>query len=315
MKEDKDIWPAILLKYFQEDANPSEVEKVEEWLKTEENRENYEQWVETWRLAGFSHKQDFNSEKAFSNIRPSIKRQIHVNWVRLVGIAATLLLLFAVGWYIFVPEDNTYYSHDERNVPVALKDGSKVSLNKHSKLKINQSIISVTRSVNLEGAAFFQVEKSEDPFHVHTHDAFITVLGTEFMVEAHPGQPTEVIVKSGKVKVEYIDTRENIILEKGETVRKNKDITIKKVNENLNYLSWKTGKFTFREEPLERVFKTLEKHYNASFVYKNEYLEGCKLSATFDNLTLTELLEILETAYDIETKKQDTVISITDGGC
>jgi ferric-dicitrate binding protein FerR (iron transport regulator) len=85
-----------------------------------------------------------------------------------------------------MPEGQLFvYQADNTAKKFILKDGSAVWLNKHSKLMLPENFNRRTRSVSIEGEAYFEVaNNAEFPFIISTGNTFIKVIGTAFNVKA-----------------------------------------------------------------------------------------------------------------------------------
>ena len=69
---------------------------------------------------------------------------------------------------------------------------------------------------------------------------------------------------------------------------------------NVNAYDWRKGRMVFRNTPLEKVLKRLEKRYNVEIVlHKNSNAEY-KYRATFTNETLEQILDYLKQTAPIE---------------
>jgi hypothetical protein len=89
----------------------------------------------------------------------------------------------------------------EKVLNYTLPDGTKVSLNRGSKISYPSTFEGQTREITLQGEAFFDVaHDAQHPFIIHAQGADIKVLGTSFNVNAYSKQ-VKVWVKTGKVQV------------------------------------------------------------------------------------------------------------------
>ena len=117
-------------------------------------------------------------------------------WKKLASVAAIAVTIFGV--MTLFSADISIDSHRAIQVSHALPDGSQVILNSDSELEYNDNF-SHDRTLNLNGEAFFQVEKGKS-FTVVTNEGEVAVLGTSFNVLARDGVFV-VSCKTGKVRV------------------------------------------------------------------------------------------------------------------
>lgn len=160
---------------------------------------------------------------------------------------------------------------------ITLADGTKIWLNAGSQLSYPVNFTGDSREVFLSGEAFFDVKTDPaKPFHVITGDIKIRVTGTRFNVTSYANdQSTQAVLISGK-----IDAAKNkrfarsMELEPGERVVYNKqedNMEKDRVDVEL-YASWVNGYLIFDNEPVENIFKKLERYYNKNIL--TEKLSG-----------------------------------------
>lgn len=225
------------------------------------------------------------------------------------SVAAVMLIAFAV---FQVSRDSkmvmkSIVSGSAISSPVALSDGSHIVLNAGSQLKFPEKFGSHGREVYFWGEAFFEIASDVTrPFVIETGDARIKVLGTSFNVKANPNTGiTEVVVNTGTVLFYYVDQNDEIlgqiILHKGDkgiydrTTRK----LSRMLNDDLNFISWKTGILVFNETSLDKVMDVVGKKYDVTFHMDNSELSKLKLTATFDNESLDSVLEVLSLVHKL----------------
>jgi ferric-dicitrate binding protein FerR (iron transport regulator) len=194
-----------------------------------------------------------------------------------------------------------------------LPDGTLVSLNSDTHLKYPKRFGKSTREVTIEGEAFFEVKPNkEKPFIIHAGDAQIKVLGTSFNVSAYPNEELmEVIVRSGKVQViqnAAVTKQSNeLILNPGDrgTLVYSSNALQKTINQNPNYLAWKTHDLIFRATSLAEVMNNLEKVYKVNIRLDDPQLNGLLLTAHFNDDSLDFILKVIESTFQLETLKMD----------
>ncbi len=108
---------------------------------------------------------------------------------------------------------------------ISLVDGSKIKLNKNSKIVISVSSKSPTKVGIFKGSSFFNVLKSKisskDKFIVKTKNASIGVRGTEFFVSYGKDNAKDawMCVNEGRVSVTPKDGKESVSVKAGEGVQ------------------------------------------------------------------------------------------------
>ena len=204
----------------------------------------------------------------------------------------------------------------ERKLP----DGTSVTLNTGSTLEYSKEFEKDKRLVKLKGEAYFNVSHdATKPFIIAADDIMVEVLGTKFYVNTNnTNGKVEIILTSGKVAVYHKDKpNERVILEPGEKIElsKNQEESNKTINEDENYLAWKTKKMIFTDEPLAEIVQTLNKVYRSNIQLKNKNIANCKITATFDNQSLDAVLNVIEATVDVKINKTSEKIEISGIGC
>lgn len=160
---------------------------------------------------------------------------------------------------------------------ITLADGTRIWLNSGSQLSYPVSFTSNSREVYLSGEAFFEVESDPSkPFQVITDDMKIEATGTRFNVTSYANDPTtQVVLLSGKVSAgknkRFARTMD---IEPGERIAYNKqedNLMKDRVDVEL-YASWIDGYLIFDNEPVDEVFRKLERYYNKNIL--TEKLSG-----------------------------------------
>ena len=308
MKEKEYIPYDLILKYLSEQISENENNELQKWLK--ENPENYrtfEKIVELWILSsGEKLVTEPSVDDAWHKVKKSINSEtskFRVMKTSLLKYAAIILLTFSVLYYYNSDNSSKLLMNNEvvsagSIVKYKLPDGSVVWLNNKSKLLYNNEFGDNNRLILLNGECFFDViPNKEIPFIVKTDNSVIEVKGTSFNYRSYKKDSIDqVIVNTGIVEFSDIKNKLNkVILTKGIKAELNKhnNKLIKIVNDEINFNSWITGILTFKNEKMPKVIKSLEKHYNRSFVIKNPRKKETELTATFDNQDVKDVLEII----------------------
>ena len=187
---------------------------------------------------------------------------------------------------------------------VLLSDGSRVRLNSCSSLRYPVVFTGENRTVELEGEAYFEVEKSVHPFFVKTSNVNVRVTGTTFNVSdyADDSRVTTTLVE-GQVVVNKRDQEEIYVLEPGLTFKYKKDngkIKIKAEDPEL-YVAWMRGKFKFENMRLEDIVCKLNRWYDCNVEYADDTLRDLRFSGAAEkDRPASYLLEMIETVTDVK---------------
>lgn len=197
---------------------------------------------------------------------------------------------------------------------IQLPDGSRIWLNKGTKIEYNQQFGIGNRNVLLNGEAYFEVAKNKKlAFVVKTKSIDVTALGTSFNVNAYDdGNEVTTTLYTGKVNVQSTLTGYKTILNPFEVAvfSKTKDKITTYVFTGSDKPVWMEPEFRFDMLPLIDITKQLEHNYNVVFVYRNQKIKHLKFSGTFDrDEKLDEILRVIKINTNIDYAiRNDSVI-------
>lgn len=188
-----------------------------------------------------------------------------ITYRRVLALAACLALAgFGVGWFLQQRQPAGTYATAGNRMVMTLADGSLVTLNKGTAIKVSGMEANETgnREVWLDGEAFFDVKHltGNRKFIVHSGDVDVVVLGTRFTVKSGP-QQTAVALESGRVELSVAGNKAGkLIMKPGELVEYSRtsgrlartDINVK------NYAAWQDGKIVLENAgatDLQKIFR------------------------------------------------------------
>ena len=316
------IMEDLLAKYFAGEASASEVKEVEDWRSaSKKHSETYFEAKKIWLASSTKKKPGkYVLEKIIGSDKPSVSL-----FPKIFRYAAILVIVAGLSFLIYNYLIFPYGSGDEivadKMLNTKLPDGSKVTLQKGSTLKIND--FEKGRSVLLTGRAYFDIKKDESrPFTIETSSAKVQVVGTTFVVNSNDPRNTEVFVESGQVnlyqKPEAFNGSNMMVSlasgESGELSVGTRGIRKKKVKDQ-NYLAWKTGFLTFRNTNMTEVANTLEDTYGIQVEFENASIRLCRLTANYKEKTSEEVLEFISETFDFTFTRQDNKVVFSGQGC
>lgn len=176
-----------------------------------------------------------------------------------------------------------------------LADGSKVWLNSASSLRFPVFFTDDTREVELKGEAYFEVSKDiHKKFSVRSRNQSVEVLGTHFNINAYSDEPSiTTTLLEGEVRVTELNSNNSQILKPGEQSKVDRSIKIKRADTQAE-VAWKEGYFYFKNADVETVMRQLGRWYGVTARYEGVFPEKHFAGSISTNLTLLEVLEILE---------------------
>ena len=180
-------------------------------------------------------------------------------WVTAIAASIALLLIFNP----IRQRDQSYLTSTGEQINLSLPDNSEVTLNNVSKLNFNSKSWEDIRKVNLDGEAFFKVEKGST-FTVESKNGSVSVLGTQFNVYDRNGF-YEVECIEGRVKIE-LKNGETYILTGGDRLSSKNNEKAVLVKKEIEQIDWLNNFVNIDELPLAFVFAEIKNYFNAEIV-------------------------------------------------
>ncbi|MDD7886948.1 FecR family protein [Flavivirga sp. 57AJ16] len=288
-----EVTPELLKKYSNGDCSDIEIKAVETWLEVEGGVED-------------EHQEVIISSDTGSNIWNKIKetkkhiprhqtKKLKPN--KVLAIVASVLILIGITTYLTIINSSITYSTGIGELKtILLKDGTKITLNSATTLKLSNKFNTENRKVTLDGEAFFEVAKdSLHPFTITTMESVTKVLGTKFNLSAYQNENNKLTLKEGKVLFYQKGLHEDmgvILTPKEQIVIKDDKLTKSIVNPE-KYSAWVYHQFIFENEPFVSIARKMERKYGISIRIEREDLKKAQYRGTYKKPTLKTLLEDL----------------------
>ena len=312
----------LIPSWFDGTLSPEEREKVEQWISaSDENRQAFADSLRAWEgIEQLRLMRKYKPEEAIKKVNLKIEKQKRLTFFGIFQKAAAILilpLLFTTLWFALEkPQQKrkpTVAWHT-LNIPAGMRsefylpDSTKVFLNSKTQLSYPLEFNDSLREVKLTGEAYFEVaQNGEVPFVVNTGKINIEATGTEFIVTRYPHEElTEVVLVEGEVNLyqgDYFTTKRVIrqLAPGQKALCKDVDnkLSVKKV-ETAKYLALKNGILLFRDDPMPEVVLRLNRWFNVDIRLVGTELEDWAYTATIEDETLEQTLELLKISAPIE---------------
>lgn len=190
-------------------------------------------------------------------VQPVARRVMLRRILPYAAVAASVVFILLFGWR----PTKVLQTENAERMAVDLPDGSKVEISAATELRYQPGRWKKERRIQLDGEAFFKVEKGE-PFVVETVLGEVEVLGTSFNVKARDGY-FEVNCFTGKVRVSHAGSIQ--ILTPGfstQLVPGAGALAAPIESDPAVTATWRNGRFYFQEATLDVVFDELARQYN-----------------------------------------------------
>ena len=307
----------LIIKYLLKEASLEEEIQVKDWISSSpENQKEFSRFSLIWSTSKkLENESSLDTEKAWDSFKTKValKHKVEIpvrsinrrfSWMKI----AAVLFIFAGAWSFYSTFINGYETIQSQTLvrTEKLPDGSQVTLNRNTQLSYRKNFKGNIRSVKLEsGEAFFNVNPDKSkPFIIEADDVIVEVVGTSFNVK-HIEKFTEVIVETGIVQVRRGD--QMIELKAGDKISVNDENTIfrKEPNTDQLYNYYRSNLFIADNTPLWRVVEILNEAYAVNIVFENETHRNLKLTTTFKDESLDNILHVITETFKITAVKEN----------
>ncbi|MCF3111827.1 FecR domain-containing protein [Niabella sp. CC-SYL272] len=243
-------------------------------------------------------------------------------------VAAAVIFILITGGAVYFFRERSQPLSEASNViatdkgsrtNLILPDGSKVWVNADTRLTYDHTFGAKTRSVYLSGEAYFEVAKDKaHPFIVHTSLMDVRAVGTAFNLRSYKDEAdAQATLMEGIVEVAFKrkETGKIILKPMEKVIVRNSaanapaekelpEIAVVKINYDTAASAapetrWLKNQLVFNQERLGAIIKTLERHYGCTIRVNDTLLLNRKLSGTFQDESLADVLESFRLASGI----------------
>lgn len=275
----------IIARALSGEASATDIFALSEWLAQDEKNKNDFQRIKSYWEAEVVSSPSFVPVLSLEKLQQKIKRENQrQKGKRLVSIwgscAAVLLLSFLSVSFFFLQEkeppasEQYIYLAGGHKTDFTLPDGSRIALNKNSRLTYTGKFGQTERSVCLEGEAYFEVAKdSLRPFKVKMNGGVIRVLGTHFNVKAEKGSD-QIVATLIEGSIRFQGAKQTIILAPNQQLsfsRSSTKVNLRVVNPEL-FIAWKDELLKYISIPFVQLAAELEKNYKIEIRLENKKL-------------------------------------------
>jgi len=303
----------LIPSWFEGTLSPEEREKVGQWKEaSEENRQIFADSLRAWEgMEQLRRMKKYDPEKAIQQVNAKIEKQKKIRVLDIFQKVAAVLILplmVATLWFALFIAWHTLEIPAGMRSEFYLPDSTKVYLNSKTSLSYPLTFNDTIREIKLSGEAYFEVaENKEVPFIVNTGRINVEVTGTEFIATRYPHEElTEIVLVEGGINLfqgDYHTNKKDIVQlkpgEKALCLDSDKEMAIDKVNTG-KYLAWKEGLLVFRDDPMPEVVRRLNRWFNVDIQLEGPELKGWAYTATFEDESLEQALELLKISAPIE---------------
>jgi ferric-dicitrate binding protein FerR (iron transport regulator) len=331
----------LISRYFAGEATAGEIQLLSAWIsERDEHRILFQEYQKTWELLEYSkigQMADTDAEWSalgdrMKNIGAAVETKIvpltpetgtrkpRFAWLKVAASVIVLMAVAAVLYYYFTRPRMVVYTADASSIEKVLPDGSVISLNKGSSIEFPSRFSGNTRNVKLKGEAFFKVTHDKTkPFIVSGGNVRVEVLGTTFNLNTCDIKGNlSVVLASGRISLYFSDRNaDKIILLPGEKaeVSAQNHMILKSVNDDPNFLAWKTKRIVFDDMTLAKIVTTLNAVYHSHIILSDAAAGKCRVTATFDHQPVSSVLNVLKGTLDLKVSESGNTITLSGKPC
>lgn len=283
---------AWFLRLNDPDCSDEERRSFDAWLwASDHHAEEYRRFQHLWqRLDGI----------------PDVKSKRRPGRITAFVAALALGLGLLIGRYLGVPapaaEEMIATTLGETR-QVRLADGTTVDLNSDSRLVV--AFDGGTRRIRIErGEALFAVAAdAARPFEVRAGAGILRDIGTTFDV-ALAGEHVRVGVIEGAVEVRLAGRDAGVVISSGEQI----EFSPAGLAQSGSFdgeatTAWRSGRFSFRDTPLNEVADQLNRHHPRRLVLADAGVGQLRVSGVFNIADRDGLIKALETLYPLRREE------------
>jgi transmembrane sensor len=244
-------------------------------------------------------------------LTPAKSRSRWAGWRMPLALAAGLVAVAAIAaaWWISLPEFETYRTDVGGLSRVILKDGSAVTLNTDTELRVRFS--AARREVELlRGEAQFSVvHDTTRPFEVLAGGRLVRAVGTAFDVRLDHGESMEVMVTEGRVAfldapsgstAQTVPTSATISAGEAAVATREK-VTIRRVSvtEASRQLAWQIGELSFQGETLSEAVAEFNRYNRKKLRVEDPSIGSLQIGGNFQALDVDSFVAALSRSFRI----------------
>ena len=327
-----DKYEALIMSYLDGQCTSEEACELLLWVaESEENRLYFnalKDQYEVWSLTDFAMPEldEADVEAALDVVNAKIDaaeesetKVVQMPWLRrnykfVSGVAAALVVALFLGFLVVKPNSTVTLAYDGQNTEYILPDGTSVTFDGQGTLTYPKHFAKSNRSVDFEGAAYFDVAKDEaKPFIIHCNNMDVEVLGTSFLMNADESAERYILdLYTGKVKMTAFDDKGQVMsqmeVNPGERgvwyaaeaeMKTMSDPEVKEEELNTEHV------LVFDNEKLSKIVEALEYIYKVDI----DLADSCaskKLTARFsDDESIDDVLETIAVVTEVTVTKTD----------
>jgi len=306
----------LIVPALQGELSPVESLQFDEWLAASPaNREKYQRLVHVWQegIADYSIYQNADESLAWEALRgrlgevPVIRTDFRQrsSTTRRWAVAAALLLIAGGAAILYNRKGDgvSYETATGEQKTVALPDGSTITLQQHTTIRLADDYNRNARTVVLLGgeASFDVAHQQQRPFVVDMDAASVKDIGTSFTI-VKTADSIRLIVSSGKVAFTKKETGETRELGAGGSLC----LYTATAHRGEIRTTDSAGLLRFDNSPLADIVAALQKQYGKSIRLGDSTLAQKRLTVHLDGESLEDAIKTVCASLHLDYSTDET---------
>jgi len=191
---------------------------------------------------------------------------------------------------------------------LALSDGTELWINVGTTVSYPTTFAKDIREIYVDGEVYANVSHDPSrPFIIRTNKLDVRVLGTSFNVSAYKNdKQTNVVLVNGSVHIQPIKGKETVMKPNQMYAYTDQSVSLKTVDVE-NYISWRNGNYSFRNESIENILLLLSRYYNVTMKFPDS-VSGISFSGKLEiKDDITQILNGLTQITDMRYMVKDSI--------
>ncbi len=234
--------------------------------------------------------------------------------------AALLIIAFFITFYDNIINEQIVVVNDTDTIKeVVLSDGTRVWMNTNSSIEYPSKLYEKNSQLLISGEVYMETNKTKLQIQIENAIVYTEAFSAINIRSVRELSNIDVTVAKGAIKVteQSYEPGLSLLITAGSycSIHKTEKIIFTALNDDLNYIAWKTGEIIFDDSSMESVVHVLSKYYDMPIEIQDYQTAYCSFSGTFDNQQLDTILQQIKQHLHIIIKKNNHKIVISGKGC
>ena len=247
---------------------------------------------------------------------PKVRAVLSARLARATAISLMFVLAIGTAWQFLANHAHSYTTQIGAISTVPLSDGSKITLNTDSQIRV--ALNASERRIELDqGEAYFEVAKdAARPFIVAIADKRVIAVGTKFSIRREHDD-IRVLVTEGRVRIERNGSSSRTPetqLAAGSQARTAQAAVLvdqPPPMEVEQLLSWRTGYIVFRDTSLADAVADFNRYATRKIVIEDPAIANIRIGGNFRSDNADAFLSLIQSGFPIHVEQHTDHVVLT----